>query len=92
MDIKAGTRCEPFCEGSYGSETLQERMGMGLRKRGTDGNGIELSGNGWGRINLTVTVGDGQNFDYRAAHYFAHSRQSSDFKATLKFDVQLLTD
>ena len=47
MDINVGTRYEPFFEGSYGSETLRERMGMGRRKMGTDWDGIESSGNGW---------------------------------------------
>ena len=37
MDINVGSKCEPFCEGSYGSETLRERIGMGRRKMGTDG-------------------------------------------------------
>ena len=50
MDINVGTICEPFCEGSYGSETLRERMGMGRRKMGMDGDGIELSENGCGWI------------------------------------------
>ena len=36
MDINVGTRCEPFCEGSYGIETLRERMGMRRRKMGMD--------------------------------------------------------
>jgi hypothetical protein len=49
MDINVGTRCE----GSYGSETLRERMAMGRRNMGTNGDGIELSGNEWGWIKKT---------------------------------------
>ena len=39
MDINVGTRCEPFCEGNYGSETLRERMGMDKKLTVTDGDG-----------------------------------------------------
>ena len=42
MDINVGTRCEPFCEGNYGSEKLRERMGMDKKLTVTVGDGEAL--------------------------------------------------